>query len=217
MKINKAFNTDKIEQAIVDFEKQVDFELVPVVTNSSSPVGHIKWVITFIFSLISFVVIEAIYFFEFYELGTSEVIYWWGSSLIFGFIISIYIAKLSVIQRLFISKKNRQESVDLKAQQVFFQKRMYDTETHQGLLLFVSLMERRIVIMPDPKSQYQGTQALTNEVLRILQHAFKAKQYEAGFLQAIDFMKKDLIQHFPMENHKNQVNELPNKLIWLDE
>lgn len=217
MRIKDKFSFYKIEQAIADFEKHVDFELVPVIAEKSTPTDHVKWILTVLIGMFAFIFVEAIHLFEIYDFTISEVIYVWGASLVLGFALSTLLSGSSLIQRFFTFEKLRRNHVDLKAQQVFFQKRLYDTETHQGLLLFISLMEKRIVILPDPKSQYSGTQVLTSEILRILQQAFKHHHYEQGFLDAIEFMKKELIQHFPMEDGKNQVNELPNKLIWWDE
>ena len=81
------------------------------------------------------------------------------------------------------------------------------------MLLFVSLMERQIVILPDPQMKIEGLNQIQEKLLQVMQTGFAKKQYEQGFLDAIQYLKSELAPRYPQTNQNHQ-NLLPNKLIW---
>ena len=217
MKTKIKINSESIESAIADFENQVNFELVPVIAQSSSPVAHVRWVLFALCNLIALIKIDIIYNFNLYALTVRDVILYWLFALVVSFILSWVLMKFDFIVRFFIPAKLRQKYVHQKAQQVFFEKKIFQTNAHDGMLLFISLLEKRIHIIVDPRSNLEGKQELSEKVLKILQTHFKNDQHEKGLIDAIQYMKSFLIKHYPKKNADTDINELPNKLIWLND
>lgn len=209
MSIRK-MDSKKIEQAIDQFESEVDFELVPVISNQSSYVEHIGWVISLLLLILSIGLID----YCFQESWANRTLYY-VLAPIASVILGQLLDKSDWIDRFFISKKERTRQVFEKAQRVFFLKRLDQTKSHHALLLYVSVMERQIVILPDPKMKLDNLEELQMKLLKTVQAAFKKGQYEQGFLNAIEFLKTELKSKFPQTN-KNTENQFPNKLIWWD-
>ncbi|MBC7464709.1 MAG: hypothetical protein H7256_01845 [Bdellovibrio sp.] len=206
----KKMDSKKIEQAIDQFESEVDFELVPVISNRSSYVEHIGWVISLLLLILSIGLID--YYFQ--DSWANRTIYYVIAPIV-SVILGQVLDKSDWVDRFFISKKERTRQVLEKAQRIFFLKRLDQTNSHHALLLYVSVMERKIVILPDPKMKLENLEELQTKILKTVQAAFKTGKYEDGFLNAIEFLRKELKPKFPQTN-KNSENQFPNKLIWWD-
>ncbi|AZZ36192.1 hypothetical protein CIK05_05080 [Bdellovibrio sp. qaytius] len=207
----------KIEAAIADFEKAVDFELVPVIARSSTPTLHVPWVISSLLMIFVFFGFEAYYLSQWHDWEASTIIHALATLFAITLAIGFTLGRFNAVRRMLTPNKYRHQFAQLEAEQVFLKKRLFDTKAHQGLLLFISLMEQRIVVLPDIRSSFSGAQKLSEEVLKILQADFKAGSYEKGLLEAIEHLKKTLAPQFPKKADASQENQLPNKLIWWDE
>ncbi len=208
----KSRNIDelKIEKAIDDFESYIDCELIPVITKQSSYIEHISWVISLLLMILFIGLID----FFLQDSWASKTMYYVMAPVlatIFGHLLN----KSAVVGRFFISKKERERQVMEKAQRIFFIKRNEASKSNQAILLFVSIMERRIVIFPDPMMNIEGLGNLQNQLLKIIQTSFKKGDYDQGFLDAIQYLKMQLAAKFPL-NGKQTENQFANKLIWWD-
>lgn len=206
----------KIEAAIADFEKAVDFELVPVIAHSSTPTLHVPFVISSLLMIFVFFGFEAYYFSQWHDWEASTIIHWLATLFAITLAVGFVLARFDVVRRLMTPSKYRNQFAQLEAEQVFLKKRLFETKAHQGLLLFISLMEHRIIVLPDFRSNFHGAQKMSEDVLKILQDDFKAGSFEKGLLEAIDHLKKTLAPQFPKKQDDTE-NQLPNKLIWWNE
>lgn len=204
----KKIDEVKIESAIADFEANVDFELVPVLCERSSYVEHITWFISLILVVLFIGLID--YFLQ--NSWASRTVYYLVAVLL-AVVLGHIIDKSDMIDRFFISKHERQRQVFEKAQRIFFLKRLNETKSHHALLLYVSIMERQIVILPDPLMKLEGLSILQEKLLAIVQTNFAKKKFEEGFLEAIQYLKMELAPRFP-QTRKDHENQLSNKLIW---
>lgn len=206
-----------IEAAIADFEQAVDFELVPVIAKSSTPTLHVPFVISSLLMIFVFFGFEAYYLAQWHDWEASTIIHWLATLFAITLAVGFLLGRSDSVRRMLTPKKFRHQFAQLEAEQVFLKKRLFETKAHQGLLLFISLMEHRIVILPDFRNQFSGAQKLSEEVLKILQDDFRAGSYEKGLLEAIAHLKEVLAPQFPKNADLNHGNQLPNKLIWWDE
>lgn len=204
----KNINSEKIEQAIADFEKEVDFELVPVITNKSSFVEHIGWMISLILLVVFLLTIDL-----FFQDSWASKTWYYVAAPFLAVIVGHLLDKSDIVDRFFISKPERTRQVYEKAQRVFFLKQLHEIKKQNSLILFVSIMERKIVILPDPRLKFDGLQELQQQLLGVLQKDFVKKEFERGFLNAISFLKTELKSKFPREA-KSTENLVCNKLVW---
>lgn len=209
-------NSEKIEAAINDFEQAVDFELVPVIAKSSTPTIHVAWVLSTLFIFISLLIIQLVSLRQWQSWYPETTVEMLTSVFVVDTILGFLISRIPTVQRFFTPKHIRNHFVEMQAEHIFFKKRLFETKANQGLLLFISTLERRIVLLPDPRNRFHGSTKLTEEVLQIMQGHFKAAEYETGLLQAIAHLKKQLAAKFP-HTTKSFENQIPNKLIWWHE
>jgi len=101
----------------------------------------------------------------------------------------------------------------LRAEDIFSQLRVWDTEHNSGVLIYVQLVDRRIEIVADRGIAAKVEQTEWNAICRAMEKAFKEKRFAEGALQAIERMTVLLARHFPPRG-KNP-NELPDKPVVL--
>lgn len=207
MNIRK-INSEKIELAIADFEKEVDFELVPVITDKSSFTEHIGWMISLLLLLLFLLSID----FFFQDSWASKTGYYMAAPFV-AVVLGHLLDKSDIVDRFFISKPERARQAFEKAQRIFFLKQLHEIKTQNSLLLFISVMERQIVILADPRMKFEGAHELQKQLLGVLQKDFGQKQFERGFLNAISFLKNELKVKFPRSKTALD-NLVPNKLVW---
>lgn len=121
------------------------------------------------------------------------------------------IARVNLLQRPFISGRRLHEAVQERAVRAFYEKGLYRTRHETGILIFISLFERKVWILGDrginaripPESWQQLAQTLTAGIR-------EGRACEA-LCAVIDSCGAELTRHFPRE--ADDVNELQNELL----
>ena len=211
MKLKKNIQSEKIESAIADFEKSVDFEFIPVIADRSSYVEHISWVLSLIFLLLIVAGLDMAFAGPWHDTWMSPLPFYIAAPFI-SFALGVALDKSDLVDRFFISRAERQRQVQEKAERFFFKMQLDEIKTKNALLLYVSVMERQIVLFPDPRLNFSKMPEINQQLLKILQKSFKGGDYEAGILLALGHLKESLGADFA--KHSKSENIVPNKLIW---
>ena len=96
-----------------------------------------------------------------------------------------------------------------RAEQVFAELGVWDTEENSGVLLYVQLVDRDIEIVADRGIARRVEHAHWDDVCRRMEDAFRRKQFLAGSLEAIERVTTLLARHFPASGVNP--NELPDR------
>jgi uncharacterized membrane protein len=100
-----------------------------------------------------------------------------------------------------------------RAVTLFGKLRVWDTERNNGVLIYLLLAEHRIEIVADRGLNQRVSEAQWRELLAGMAAAFKAGQFEAGLMQAIDEVDRLLMRHFALGEGEVNPNELPDAPI----
>ena len=204
----KSIDSQKIENAIHDFESAVDFELVPVISERSSFIEHIAWIVTLALVVLFISILD-----QFLQDSWASRTVLYLVAIVLAVVLGHLANRFDVISRFFISKHERQRQVFEKAQRIFFLKRLNERKSHHALLLYISIMEKGIVILPDPSMKHEDFKGIERKLLVIVQAGFTTGKYEKSFLDAINFLKTELHAKYPQKKAQHE-NHLSNKLIW---
>lgn len=202
----------KIESAVADFENSVDCELMPVLADKSSYVEHISWVLSLLLLILQIGVIEWLFTSHWTDSWMSRWPFYLATPFV-SFGLAILLDKSDRIDRFFISRSERARQVQQKAELFFYRQRLHELKSKNAVMLYVSVMERQIVLRHDERMDFEGLDQLEQEVLRILQTSFKQADFEGGFLKAIAHLKTAMAPRFTKNVQTS--NNVPNKLIWL--
>lgn len=200
----------KIEDTISRVEETTSGEIVPVIVRRSSSVGHVPLTLTLILTLLLIIL----------ELPFSDwlwVLPWvwlWPAVLLFFYAVAHVLAKSKWVQKIFVPERDELDSVHRRAQLEFYLNRIHHTEGSTGVLIFVSVMEKKAVVLADEGISAKLPKEHWGEILKILGSKLHQGKWAEGFVDAIEACGRDLQTHFPLETKDS--NQLKNHLIIKD-
>ena len=119
-----------------------------------------------------------------------------------------------VLRRLFTPRQQMQEEVNLRARELFFDRRVHHTTGASGLLIFVSLYERMAVVLGDRSVVEALGQIFCEELCRRLTTGLRSDDVAGAICDTIHHAATSLESALPRTEH--DVNELPDTLVLLD-
>ncbi len=100
-----------------------------------------------------------------------------------------------------------------RAEALFSELRIWDTEHNSGVLIYVQLLDRRIEIVADRGIAAKVEQKEWDAVCRAMEGLFKKQKYLEGALEGIERITQILARHFPPRGR--HPNELPDRPVVL--
>jgi putative membrane protein len=196
--------------AVSRAEEKTSGEIVAMIVRRSSTTAHVPllivWFLAALGATIAYSVSRA--FPDIWHDGYFAV------CLIAFSLVGLLISKFPAVQRLVLSKQERANQVDQRAELEFYEAGLEKTEGKTGILLFVSLLERRAVVLADQGIHSKLPPETWENVVSLLVSGIKAKDMAGGFSKAIDACGTILSEHFPIA--PDDVNELHDHLIVKD-
>ncbi len=114
--------------------------------------------------------------------------------------------------RVHIEKKCKAESPIERAQQVFSELKMHETELRNGVIVYVAWKDHKIAIWGDEGIHEKVGQSFWEEEVDLLISFFKKEEYETGLSEVILQIGQKLKENFPYQS--DDVNELSNTISY---
>ena len=200
-------NKDKllINKLIEESEKRTQSEIVPMITHHSDlyPAAHFRAAIimSFIFSLILY----------FSPMNIINPIYFLWIQIP-GLFLGYYLAHFSFFKKILISEEEKNNEVNQKAFEAFFHHNLHVTKYHTGVLIFISVMEKKIKIITDVGISKKVDQKIWDEIVFQFTQKIKKESFVVGLTDCIGAVTNVLENYFPTVNGEKD-NELKNDLI----
>ena len=102
-----------------------------------------------------------------------------------------------------------------RAVTLFGKLRVWDTESNNGVLIYLLLAERAIEIVADRGLSRQVPAEQWQAIVDSLGAALRAGNFEEGLSAAVDAVDALLLQHFPLAPGQANPNELPDAVLLL--
>jgi putative membrane protein len=133
-----------------------------------------------------------------------------------GVFIGYLLAFIPSIRRFLVSAAERNEEVHQRALQGFIENNLHSTTNRSGVLIMVSLLERRVEILADIGINGKVTPDFWKDMVNKLVLNVKTGHLANGLCQCIDECGELLGRHFPASDDQNLTNELKDDLIIKD-
>ena len=196
-----------VEQAIFNAEQKTSGEIVPMIVKRSITVGHVP-VILFCIQFIVFFCSGAASFQSEY-LSPSPA--WWLLDIIVFSFAAVLASKIGFFQRHLTSDEDITHQVHQRACVEFYEAGLNNTMDATGVLIFLSLTERRVVVLADKGISAKIHQMNWVEVVETITKSANEKALPAGFVHAISKVG-DLISPYCPVKPKDK-NEIGNHLL----
>ena len=202
MKITKN-DLQKINQVIKEAESKTSGEIVPVILTKSDDYLYTHYLCALLFTFIgTFLVTNGTRYKT--PLFANHIYCDHGN-------IWLYHSISSVFQATSIEQKEIEEEVNQKALQTFFSNKLHHTKDATGVLIFISILERRVQILGDHGINKKVNQTFWDDEVNKLSKSIKNNQVVDGLSQVISILGDKLSEHFPIQ--PDDVDELKNDLV----
>lgn len=196
----------EIELAVKNAEQHTSGEIVPIIIDRSSVVSHVPMVIFAVLSLL-FVVVDYNGFIT--HLFPYEVPY--SAFFVIFLLLGFVFGQFPSLQRVFQLKADLKHQVQVRAMQEFYLSNIYKTRDRTGILIYISIMERQVVVLADQGIAEKLPTNTWDEVIQLVLQGKRQKDLAAGIIQGIHRCGELLHQEFPIK--EDDKNELNNKLV----
>ncbi|MBW6521190.1 MAG: TPM domain-containing protein [Desulfoarculaceae bacterium] len=200
----------RISDLVQQMEQQTSGEIVPMVVSASHsyPTAMIigATALALPLSLLLMPVVST-----FFWLGSQNV---WIFIALFTALYTLFyslVRRFSRLKRLFLSRSQIEAEVEEAAINSFFSERLYKTKDENGILIFISVLERKVWILADAGINARIDSGQWQEIIDLLTLGIKEKRQCAAICKAIIQIGELLKTHFPIQ--ENDINELHNIIV----
>lgn len=121
------------------------------------------------------------------------------------------VKRIPRLKRLFVSKAQMEEEVREAAVTAFFSEKLYKTKDENGILLFVSVFERKVWILADAGINAKIDQDRWQGLVKLIAHGIRDGRQSEALCEAIQQVGDILKEHFPLQ--PDDINELRDLII----
>jgi putative membrane protein len=121
------------------------------------------------------------------------------------------VQRLAWLKRLFLSRRQVEAEVEEAAITSFFTERLYKTKDENGILLFISVLERKAWILADGGINARIDPGQWQSIIDLITRGIKDKNQCEALCEAIVQIGELLKSHFPIQ--ENDINELHNLIV----
>lgn len=196
-----------LADVIAEQERKTSGEIRLMIVGRSSQTSHVFPILFFAFFSFFLLLI----WFERHQL--ILIASWWTVPMLFILttLISALLARLDFIQRNLTSPRDLSHQVWNRAELEFHREGVGQTSGQTGILLFLSLLERRAVVLGDRAIHEKLEEKAWNEVIAKILEGPRTGQWAAKLEEALRICGGLLSRHFPIQ--EGDRNELPNHVI----
>lgn len=195
---------ERIERAIIAAESKTSGEIVPMVVSASARYTEAE-LTGVVFGVVVGTMIEFIWHDPW---GPVHAYVLWP---MVGAVLGYALCSIPSIKRWILSGERVAEAIHLRSLAAFTGQGLHHTREHTGILIFVSLLEHRVVVLADRGIDKKVEPGIWQAVVDTLTNGLKTGNACDGFCTAIEHCGEILAAHFP--RRLDDRDELPNKLV----
>jgi putative membrane protein len=126
-------------------------------------------------------------------------------------LLNYLIARVKPVKRLFITGREMDEEVAEAAVASFYNNGLYKTRDETGILIYISIFEKRIWILADRGINEKVEQSEWDETVRIIREGIKSGRQGEAIVTAVKKAGEILTRHFPAR--RDDRDELSNLIM----
>jgi putative membrane protein len=195
---------ENISALVKDAERETSGEIAVMVVDASDSYREAEFMGALLLSaFIAFVFAVALDLITIWSYIPAVIIFWFPA---------LYVIRLFPQVKLTLAGKKRLvEAVRERAIRAFFEKKLYRTREESGVLIFISMLERKVWILGDCGINERINPLLWQELSEELAGKIRVGQSFEGVCAVLVKLSRVLKEHFPPA--ANDTNELPDEVI----
>jgi putative membrane protein len=210
----KQFLTDnertRVTAAVKEAEKLTAGEIVVMIISASYhyPMANVIGAAVFTFPLaLIFTTLTG----EWLWIGGQNMWLFLGFLSVFFILFHEIIKRIPWLKRFFISRKEIDDEVEEAAITNFFDQGLYRTRDQTGVLVLISVFERRVWVLADRGINANVSESQWNDIVKMITDGIKQKRPADAICEAVEKIGELLKTHFPIK--PDDTDELKNLII----
>jgi putative membrane protein len=201
---------EKIKEAVALAEKKTAGEIVPLVVSASYhyPMANVTGAVTLALPLallLSSPVGGMLW------IGNQNMWVFLGLFTALFWLFHEVIKRVAWLKRIFISKREIEEEVREAAVMNFFEEGLYRTRDETGVLVFISVLERKVWVLADRGINTRVPQSRWDDIVAGIVEGIKEDRQVPAICEAVMEVGRVLAEHFPIK--PDDTNELENLIV----
>lgn len=203
----------KISEAVSDAESKIHAEIVPVFMTSSDDYTEAKLRGAILgATLTSLSILLYDHLMGWYQLFLLQNDWLFVSTIALGGILGYFLfGYIPILKKLLVSKQKMQQTSNAMAERVFGEYKLFETKERNGILIFISLFEHKIEILPDKGIKDKIAKDEWQKVIEEMKPSLRAKQFDEAFLSSIAKITQ-ILETYKITRNGDITNELPDHL-----
>ena len=198
-----------VKDAVKALEKESCGEIVPFFTGKSDDYDEVSWHIAALFGIIGLAIISLLsYTWMLPSISYIESFFAILALMVFGYFLPIF---LPGIKMAMVSQDRMLEMVSLRAKEAFLNEKVYETEEHVGILIYISRLEHIVLVIGDEGINQKVKSEDWEEVVALVTSGLKKGQIGKGLEAGISRCKVLLLEH-GFVRKDSDTNELSDEL-----
>ena len=194
----------QIEARIAEAEKRTSGEIVVKVVSSSYHYPLASMLGSSLLSILLGIAVALI------VKNESMWVFLTAFSILFILLHELF-KRLHLLRRLFVTASDMKEEVEEAAIHSFYRRNINNTVDHTGILIYISLFERKVRVVADRGINERVAQDVWQEIVSTIISGIRSKAQAQAIGKAVDRCADILSTHFPLK--QGDRNELPNEVI----
>ncbi len=194
----------QIEARIAEAEKRTSGEIVVMVVPSSYHYPLASMLGSSLLALLLGIAVAL--------LASNESMWFFLAAFSISFIVLHELMKRAhFFRRYFVTASDMKEVVEEAAIHSFYRRNINLTVDHTGILIYISLFERKVRVVADQGINEKVPQEVWQEIVSTIVGGIRGKAQVQAIGKAVDQCADILSSHFPLK--QGDRNELPNEVI----
>ena len=203
---------DTIREAVQRAERRTRGEIVPMVVPVSARYRDASYLAGLVVALVTLAVLMSLDYGWGLWRWTGHHPGWMIVGALTAYALGSFIGRFPRIIHLLISDERMAMKVRLRAERAFYEQGLHKTKEGTGILIFLSVLERRAQILADRAIDARVPPGTWDLLVRNLVQGIRADHPTKALCDAIAQCGDLLAIHFPAHGGDNP-NELPDELI----
>jgi putative membrane protein len=202
-----------VRACVTEVEKSTSGEIVPMVVSSSYHYPMSNMIGGLIFALLIAVAVTLAYSIR-KSWGGVTAMDLWLFPAVFAVTFLLFhelVKRIPRLKRIFITKAEFTEEVEEAALTSFYRNGLNNTRDRTGILIFISIFERKAYVLADEGINAKVDKAVWQEVIDLVVNGIKERKQVEGICSAVRRCGGLIREHFPIK--KDDTNELGNLIV----
>ncbi len=203
----------EIETCVKEVEKNTSGEIVPLVVSASYHYPMSNMIGALIFGLLISVVVTLVFSIR-KSWGGVTALDLWLFPAVFAVSFLLFhelIKRISWLKRIFITKAEINEEVEEAALTSFYRNGLNNTRDRTGILIFISVFERRAFVLADEGINAKVDTGVWQEIVGTVVQGIRQRRQAQGICRAVRRCGDLIRKAFPIKS--DDTDELDNLIV----